>query len=185
MVDGSIASLFNHSLTSEECITTAICSTTLSEMDNCTIQYGRDPSYQDLGPPINGSFNSSLFLPFIESSTLYYIQITFMLNSETVILMTNYTTGNGEQRNKETPSSPPTKISPLPITNVSFISWIAKIYLWCRHWSIHFNECDSSSCWTATVGGSCYNHAYHDDCPAWKKKYQKRLAVSAWLTSCT
>ena len=93
--DGSIASFFGHSLNFEDCVTTANCSTTLSEMSNCTIQYGKNSSYQDLGPPISAPLNSSFSLPLMKSSTLYYVQITFMLNSQPVILRRNYTTGNG------------------------------------------------------------------------------------------
>ena len=64
-------------------------------MGNCTVQYGRDPSYQDLGPTIAGPLNSSFTLPLMESSTLYYIQTTFMFNSQPVTLRRNYTTGYG------------------------------------------------------------------------------------------
>ena len=96
MTDGSIEFLYDHLLTFEDCVTTAFCSTTLSEMGNCTIQYCRDPSYQELGPPMSGPLNSSFPLPLMESSTLYYIQITFMLNSEAFILQRNYTSENGQ-----------------------------------------------------------------------------------------
>ncbi len=109
--DASIGSLFSHSLTFEDCVTVVNCSTTLSEMGNCTIQYGRDPSYQDLGPPISGSLNSSFPLPLMESSTLYYIQITFMMNSELVIfLRRNYKTGNSKYHSSVEVPLPPSHI---------------------------------------------------------------------------
>ena len=76
-------------------VTTAICSSTLSEMGNCSIQFGQHPFYQDLGPPINGSLNSSLALPLMGNCVLYYLRITFTLDSEPqpIILRQNYTTG--------------------------------------------------------------------------------------------
>ena len=95
IIDGSSESLFSHTITFEECISTAHCSSTLPDMNNCTIEYGRDPSYHDLGPPTTGSLNSSFNLPPMESSTQYFIQITFILNSEPVVLQRNYLTGQG------------------------------------------------------------------------------------------
>ncbi len=91
-IDGSIESLFGYSLVYEDCATIANCSTTQSDMGNCTVQYGQVPS--SLGPPINGSLNSSFSLP-LESSTQYYFVITFMQNSTIAILRRNFTTGNG------------------------------------------------------------------------------------------
>lgn len=96
-LDGSIGFLFNHTINSEDCITTASCSTTLSERGNCTIQYGKDPFYLDLGPPISGPLNSSFSLPRMETSTRYYVQVTFTLNSNTVVLRENITL-NGNKR---------------------------------------------------------------------------------------
>ena len=91
----STQTLFSHSFMFENCVTVVNCYTTLRVMGNCTIQYGQDPSYQDFDPPISGPLNSSIPLPLMESSTLYYVQITFMLNSQPFILSTNYTTRNG------------------------------------------------------------------------------------------
>ena len=97
-VDGSIASLFNLSLTYENCITSASCSTTLSEEGNCSIEYGEDPGYENLGGPVSGHLNSLFSLPLMESSTLYYIQITLLLNSRSFVLRRNFSTGSGDKQ---------------------------------------------------------------------------------------
>ncbi len=94
-LDGSIESLYNIPITSVDCVTTASCFTTLNETGNCTIQYGLNSSYQDLVPPIIAPLNTSFNLPLIESSTLYYVQIIYMLESENITVRRTYTTGNG------------------------------------------------------------------------------------------
>ena len=77
-------------MVSEGCATTASCFSTQSETGNCTIEYGQDPFFQNFSNSISDPLNSSLDL---ETSTLYYLQIKFMLNSDSVILRRNYTTG--------------------------------------------------------------------------------------------
>ena len=95
IIDGSTMS---YSLTSQDCLTTASCSTTLSDKNNnCSLQYGRDPSFQDLGPPISGPLNSSFPLPLMESSTPYYVQVVFTINSLSVTQRGNFITGEGEK----------------------------------------------------------------------------------------
>ena len=82
------------SLTFEDCVTTANCFSLVSDVGNCTVQYGQDPSYEDLGPPIIAPLNSSFTLPGLESSAFYYFQITFMVDSELepIVQRKNFTT---------------------------------------------------------------------------------------------
>ena len=87
---------FSHSLNSEACMTIAYCSSTHSKTGTCVIQYGQDPSYRVLGPPITAPLNTSFSLPLMEASTLYYVQITFIVNSQPVVLKTTYTTNDGK-----------------------------------------------------------------------------------------
>ena len=89
-VDGSSA--FSHSLTFDNCMTTLLCSYLLSE-GLCFIQYGQDPSHQDLNPPIQGPLNSPFTLPLMDENALYY----YLLNSTFGIQFTgNFTTGECE-----------------------------------------------------------------------------------------
>ena len=89
-------SFFSYSIVAVDCVPFFNCSTTQTEMGNCTIQLGQDPSYQDLGPPTSGPPNSSFPLLLMEGST-YYIQITFTLNSETFIMKGNFTFPSSKQ----------------------------------------------------------------------------------------
>ena len=86
---------FNHSLTFKDCMTTFSCFAAQRE-GNCTIQYGQDSSYQNFNPPIIISLNDSATLPLMQSSTLYYVNIT----SLNVSLIGNFTTGNGRVKLK-------------------------------------------------------------------------------------
>ena len=89
-VDGS--SSFSHSLSFDNCMTTLICFYLLSE-GQCFIQYGQDPSYQDISPPIKGPLNSPFTLPLINENTFYYYRV----NSTFDIQFTgNFTTGECE-----------------------------------------------------------------------------------------
>ncbi len=92
--DGSLLSTYNLTFTFESCTSSVFCSSLLNE-GRCVIRYGQDPSYQDLGPPIQGPLNSSFPLPLMEATTTYYYQAT--INSSLIIqLRGNLTTGECE-----------------------------------------------------------------------------------------
>ncbi len=92
--DGSLPSTYNLASSFESCSSSVFCSSLLDE-GGCVIRYGQDPSYQDLGPPIQGPLNSSFPLPLMEVTTTYYYQVT--INSSLIIqLRGNLTTGECE-----------------------------------------------------------------------------------------
>ena len=86
--------MFYLTFTFESCTSSVFCFSLLDEGE-CVIQYGQDPSYQDLGPPIQGPLDSSFPLPLMEATTTYYYQVT--INSSLIIqLRGNFTTGECE-----------------------------------------------------------------------------------------
>ncbi len=94
ITDGSLPSTYDLPFTFESCTSSVFCSSLLDE-GGCVIRYSQDPSYQDLGPPIQGPLNSSFPLPLMEATTTYYYQVTF--NSSLIIqLRGNLTTGECE-----------------------------------------------------------------------------------------
>lgn len=92
-VISTIEDFFSLNLMHHDCLTTAACSTTLSEMGNCTLQYGQEQNLEY--SIISSAFNTFFDLPLMDSSTLYYFNVTFMLNSQQVFLRQTFTTGTG------------------------------------------------------------------------------------------
>ena len=89
-IDGS--SSFSHSVTFDNCMISLICTYQSSE-GQCFIQYGQDPSYQDLSLPIQGPLNSPFTLPLMDENTFYH----YLVNNTFGILFTgNFTTGECE-----------------------------------------------------------------------------------------
>ena len=79
-------------MTFDNCMTTLLCSYPSSE-GQCFIQYGQDPSYQDLNFTFQGPLNSRFTLPLLDENTLYY----YLLNNTFGIQFTgNFTTGECE-----------------------------------------------------------------------------------------
>ena len=66
------------------CSSYALCSSHLDYPGGCTVQYGTDPSYDDLSLPIKGPINSVFLLPVMEGRTVYYHQTTITVDSESV-----------------------------------------------------------------------------------------------------
>ena len=75
----SISNLMNLSINFLNCFTFINCVSPKST-GNCSIQYGLDPSYQDLSPPVQTSLNTPITLPFMTPSTYYYL-LTVIINS--------------------------------------------------------------------------------------------------------
>ena len=91
LVDGSLPSTFNLTITFESCTSLVFWSSLLDE-GGCAIRYGQDLSYQDLGSPIQGPLDSSFPLPLMKATTTYYYQVT--ISSSLIIqLRGNFTTG--------------------------------------------------------------------------------------------
>ncbi len=90
----SYLSIFNHTLTFEDCVTSVLCSSPMDE-GGCVIQYGLN-SYQDLGPPVSIPLNTVTTLPNIASSTLYYFTMNVTIGSTSFQLRRTLTTGEGE-----------------------------------------------------------------------------------------
>ncbi len=66
---------------------------------SCCIQYGQDPSYQDLSPPIQSLLNSSTTLPLLEPNTVYYSLAAVTINSSLIFqLQRNFTVGECETK---------------------------------------------------------------------------------------
>ncbi len=86
-IDGSVEPIFSHVLTSEDCVTTVRCSTTLSEIGNCTVQYGQDPSIKNFSLSIRRALNSPTTLP-LEPNTVYYYLATVTINSSLTFQIT-------------------------------------------------------------------------------------------------
>ena len=75
----------------DNCMITLLCSSPYIEGE-CSIQYGKDPSYQDLNPPIVGPINSSFTLHLLDEKTIYYYKV----NNNGFQSMGNFTTGKCE-----------------------------------------------------------------------------------------
>ncbi len=93
-IDGSLPSTYNLPFTFDSCTSSVFCSSLLDE-GGCVIRYGQDPSYQDLGPPIQAPLNFSFPLPLMEATTTYYYQVTIK-SSLIIQLRGNLTTGECE-----------------------------------------------------------------------------------------
>ena len=70
-----VTEIINATFASSNCLTVLTCAYPESD-GNCSIEYGQDPSHQDLNPPLQTSLNSPITLPVLESSQEYYYQIT-------------------------------------------------------------------------------------------------------------
>ena len=90
----SFSSLFNYTLTNEDCMTFILCSSALDKVE-CVIQYGLNFSYQDLGPPVSVPLNTSLSLPDITSSTQYYFILNVTVGTTSFQVRDIFTTGKG------------------------------------------------------------------------------------------
>ena len=77
----SIVSLIHARIVSDGCSTFVHCSLPEGFNGSCSIEYGQDPSYRDLSPPIQTPINSTTTLPLLEPSTMYYSLITVTINS--------------------------------------------------------------------------------------------------------
>ncbi len=89
----AVSSLFNHTLTFENCVTSVLCSSPMDE-GGCVIQYGLNSS-QDLGPSVSIPLNTLSTLPNIDSSTQYYFTINVTVGSTSFQLRRTLTTGEG------------------------------------------------------------------------------------------
>ena len=79
-IDGSISDMLTPTFNYTNCFTDATCVSSESD-GNCSIEYGQDPSYQDLSPPIQTPLNCLITLPLLEPNTIYYYQVTIIINS--------------------------------------------------------------------------------------------------------
>ena len=75
-------------------MTSVLCSYPMREGD-CSFQYGRDSSYQDLSPSLSTSLNSPLRLIFFNVSTIHYYQATIAISSLNLQVRGNFTSGEG------------------------------------------------------------------------------------------
>ncbi len=82
-------SLLNYTLTVENSTVFALCNTSLESVEECFVQYGKDPYYQNLSSPISGPVNSKFPIPLIfdEQEMVYYHQITVKVNSSLDIII--------------------------------------------------------------------------------------------------
>ncbi len=80
-----------------DCIITVMCNSSESS-GSCSIQYGQDPSYQDLSSSIQTPLNSTFPLPLLEPNIVYYYLATVTINSTfTVQLPGTFMTGQCER----------------------------------------------------------------------------------------
>ena len=70
----------NYTLTVENGTVFALCSTNLESVEECSIQYGRDPNYQNLSSPIRGPVNSRFPIDD-EQEDVHHHQTTMRVNS--------------------------------------------------------------------------------------------------------
>ncbi len=93
---GSLSTLLIPVFEFTDCIVTVMCISSEST-GNCSVQYGQDPSYQDLSLPIQSPLNSTFPLPLLESNTVYYYLATVTINPTfTVQLPGTFMTGQCE-----------------------------------------------------------------------------------------
>ena len=64
-----------------------MCSTNTERIGNCTVQYGKDPFYQNLSAPVIGPVNLLFPIVDIETSTTYYHKASVMINSSLKIII--------------------------------------------------------------------------------------------------
>ena len=64
-----------------------MCSTNIERTENCTVQYGKDPLYQNLSAPVIGPVNSLFSIVDIETTITYYHQASVMINSSLEIII--------------------------------------------------------------------------------------------------
>ena len=77
---GQLYFSFYFALTNISCAVVGICSAKM-EYNGCSLQYGTDPSYSNLGPPIQGPINSPFKSVMLESSTTYYYLVAVAVES--------------------------------------------------------------------------------------------------------
>ena len=90
----SIVDLLNATFTFSNCSTVVLCASSKNS-GSCNIEYGHDPSYQDLSPPIQTPLNSLLTLPFMTPSTYYYVVTVTINSSLTFQIRGSFNSGDG------------------------------------------------------------------------------------------
>ncbi len=86
---GFAHSLLNYTQTVENGTAFALCITSLENVEECFVQYGKDPYYQNLSSPISGPVNSKFPIPLIfgKQEMVYYHQTTVKVNSSLDIII--------------------------------------------------------------------------------------------------
>ena len=94
-----------------------MCSTNTESIGNCTVQYGKDPFYQNLSASVIGPVNFLFPIVDIENTITYYHQASVMINSSLEIIIKSVDTFTTEDDQKTassmTPSMASTSHSPL------------------------------------------------------------------------
>ena len=95
-----------------------MCSTNTESIGNCTVQYGKDPFYQNLSASVIGPVNFLFPIVDIENTITYYHQASVMINSSLEIIIKSvdtFTTEDDVQKTASsmTPSMASTSNSPL------------------------------------------------------------------------
>ena len=90
------SSLLEHFLVFENCITFAMCLTSL-DVKNCTVRFDKDPAFLSGGSKV-GPVNELFELPILQRSTRYYHLAEITLNNINVSLTSRgiFTTGDRE-----------------------------------------------------------------------------------------
>ena len=89
--------ILEHYLLFENCITFAMCSSTVST-GQCHVKYSKDPTYPTDADSFDGPINQLFMLPLLERSTLYYHEahVSFNSSQAKLIVRGRFMTGDCE-----------------------------------------------------------------------------------------
>ena len=84
---GSSMSVFSYILNVSDGIVSALCTSQLSSISQCSIQFSRDAFYNNLSTPTIGPINAPFKFPFTETpSALYYHQASVAISDLEIIV---------------------------------------------------------------------------------------------------
>ena len=87
----------------------AFCNSSIKDISTCSIQFGKNPWYQNLSSPVIGPMNRIFPLPIVETtSNIYYYQVAVLINSTLMIIVRSYYLSWGEKPNDVTTPTAPT-----------------------------------------------------------------------------
>ena len=107
-----------------------MCSTNTESIGNCTVQYGKDPFYQNQSAPVIVPVNSLFPIVDIETTVTYYHQASVIINSSLEIIIKSVDTFTTEDDVHSTASAMTPSIAATSHPPIKFFSAVVTLKLY-------------------------------------------------------